>query len=76
MAAFRTGFGYHRLTGSIQAQTEINLAFRIDGRMLERLVSIGDTLRPGQPVARLDSQNEESSLQSARALRIGCRSSR
>jgi RND family efflux transporter MFP subunit len=55
------------LTGSIQAQTEINLAFRIDGRMLERLVSIGDTLRPGQLVARLDSQNEESSLQAARA---------
>ncbi len=26
------------LTGSIQAQTEINLSFRIDGRMLERLV--------------------------------------
>ena len=55
------------LTGSMQAQTEINLAFRIDGRMLERLVSIGDTVRPGQLVARLDSQNEESSLQAARA---------
>jgi len=55
------------LTGSVQAQTEINLSFRIDGRMLERAVSIGDTLRPGQLVARLDSQNEESSLQAARA---------
>jgi len=55
------------LTGSIQAQTEINLSFRIDGRMLERLVNVGDTVRPGQLVARLDSQNEESSLQAARA---------
>ena len=34
-------------TGSVQAQTEINLAFRIDGWMLERL-GIGDTVRPGQ----------------------------
>ena len=55
------------LTGTVQAQTEINLSFRIDGRMLERAVNVGDTLRPGQLVARLDSQNEESSLQAARA---------
>ncbi len=55
------------LTGSIQAQTEINLSFRIDGRMLERLASVGDTIRPGQLIARLDSQNEESSVQAARA---------
>lgn len=55
------------LTGSVQAQTEINISFRIDGRMLERTVNIGDTLRPRQLVARLDSQNEESSLQAARA---------
>lgn len=55
------------LTGTIQAQTEINLSFRIDGRMLERLVNVGDIVRPGQLIARLDSQNEESSLQAARA---------
>ena len=55
------------LTGNVQAQTEINLSFRIDGRMLERLANVGDTVRPGQLIARLDSQNEESSLQAARA---------
>jgi len=55
------------LTGTIQAQNEVNLAFRIDGRMIERLVGIGDAVRPGQLVATLDSQNEESSLQAARA---------
>lgn len=55
------------LTGSVQAQNEINLSFRIDGRMLERAVSVGDPVRPGQLVARLDSQNEESSLQAARS---------
>jgi len=55
------------LTGSVQAQTETNLAFRIDGRMLERAVNIGDSIQPGQLVARLDAQNEESSLQAAQA---------
>jgi RND family efflux transporter MFP subunit len=55
------------LTGTVQAQTQINLSFRIDGRMLDRLANVGDNLAPGKLVARLDSQNEESSLQAARA---------
>ena len=55
------------LTGTVQAQTEVNLSFRIDGRLAERNVSVGDAVRPGQVVARLDPQNEESSLQAARA---------
>jgi RND family efflux transporter MFP subunit len=59
------------LTGTVQAQNEINLSFRIDGRLVERLVEIGDNVRPGQLIARLDPQNEESSLQSVRAQLAG-----
>ena len=59
--------GVVSLTGTVQAQTEINLAFRIDGRLIERAVDIGDTVKPGQLIARLDSQNEETSVLSARA---------
>ncbi len=55
------------LTGTVQAQTEVNYSFRIDGRMIQRPVNVGDELRPGQLIAQLDSSNEESSLQSARA---------
>ena len=55
------------LTGTVQAQNEINLSFRIDGRLIERTVEIGDTVRPGQLIARLDPQNEESGVQAARA---------
>ena len=69
----RAGGDTIALTGSIQAQTEINLSFRIDGRMLERNLSVGDTVRPGQPVARLDAQNEESSLQAAQAQLVAAR---
>jgi RND family efflux transporter MFP subunit len=65
--ADRASSGSLTLIGSVQAQAEINHSFRIDGRMTERLVDVGDTVRPGQLVARLDPQNEESSLQSARA---------
>src|SRR5215472_9569535 len=55
------------LTGTIHAQSEINASFRIDGRMIERTVDVGDRVRPGQILARLDRLNEEASLQSARA---------
>ena len=55
------------LTGTVQAQTEINESFRIGGRLIERAVEVGDTVRPGQLLARLDPQNEESALQSSRA---------
>jgi RND family efflux transporter MFP subunit len=55
------------LTGTVQAQTEINFAFRIDGRLIERNADVGDTVAPGQLLARLNPDNEESSLQSARA---------
>ncbi|MBT9493667.1 MAG: efflux RND transporter periplasmic adaptor subunit [Paucibacter sp.] len=55
------------LTGTVQAQTEINQSFRIDGRLIERTVDVGDSVRPGQLIARLDPQNEESGLQAARA---------
>ncbi len=65
--ADRASNGVVSLTGTVQAQTQINLSFRIDGRMIERMVDIGDKVEPGQLVARLDPQNEESALQSVRA---------
>lgn len=63
----RANGGSVSLTGTVQAQSEVNLSFRIGGRLVERLVDIGDNVVSGQLVARLDPQNEESSLQSARA---------
>jgi len=42
------------LTGTVQAQIEINQSFRIDGRRVERTVDIGDNVKPGQLIARLD----------------------
>jgi membrane fusion protein, multidrug efflux system len=55
------------LTGHIRAQDEVNLAFRIDGKLTERLVNIGDRVTVGQLVGRLDPQNELNALRSAEA---------
>lgn len=59
------------LTGTVQAATTVNLAFRIDGRMIERLASVGERLASGQIVARLDPANEENALRAARADALG-----
>jgi membrane fusion protein, multidrug efflux system len=63
----RTGGDTVSLTGTVRAETEVNLAFRIGGRMIERLVNVGDRVEPGQLVARLDPEDEESALRAARA---------
>ncbi len=55
------------LTGQIKAQNETNLAFRIDGRMIERRVDVGARLAAGQVVAKLDPQNERNAQRSAEA---------
>ena len=55
------------LTGQVRAKDQVSLAFRIDGRMLERPVNVGDVLKAGQVVARLDPQNQQNSLRSAQA---------
>ena len=55
------------LTGHIQAEDEASMAFRIGGRMTERFVNVGDRVKPGQELARLDPQNEVNALRSAQA---------
>jgi membrane fusion protein, multidrug efflux system len=55
------------LTGQLQAEKEVALAFRIGGRIIERLVDTGARVTPDQVMAKLDPQNDLNSLRSARA---------
>lgn len=55
------------LTGQVEAQNEATYGFRIGGRMIERLVNVGDRVEPGQVLARLDPQDEQNALRSAQA---------
>lgn len=54
-------------TGRIEAETETSLAFRIAGRMIERTVNVGDSIKPGQLVAELESQDELNAMRSSQA---------
>lgn len=55
------------LTGQINAENEAALSFRIGGRIIDRLVNVGDRVEPDQVLARLDPQNELNALRAARA---------
>ena len=55
------------LTGRIEAQDQAALGFRISGRMIERAVNVGDRVAAGQLIGRLEPQNEQNALRSAKA---------
>jgi membrane fusion protein, multidrug efflux system len=42
------------LTGHVRAKDQVSLAFRLDQRMIERPVNVGDVVKEGQVVAKLD----------------------
>jgi multidrug efflux pump subunit AcrA (membrane-fusion protein) len=50
------------LTGTVYAQEEVSLAFRTGGRMIERNVNVGDRVRPGQLIARLESVTQQNAV--------------
>jgi len=63
-----------RFTASVRARVETELAFRTGGKLVQRLVDVGSTVRVGQPLGRLDTNDYALAVQSAedqvRAARV------
>ena len=55
------------ITGRIEALDEAALGFRISGRVLENDLKLGEQVKAGQVLARLELQNELNALRSAQA---------
>lgn len=55
------------VTGAIRARDEVNLAFRIPGKVIERKLEVGDEVRAGQTVALIDNKVEQSNRDAAQA---------
>ena len=53
--------------GVIAPRTETDLAFRVGGKMLARTVAVGDRVRAGAVIARLDAEDLILQLESAEA---------
>lgn len=55
------------LTGEVRARHEVDLAFRVGGKIAARLVDAGAEVKPGMPLARLDPADLQAGAQAARA---------
>ncbi|XVN43633.1 MAG: efflux RND transporter periplasmic adaptor subunit [Candidatus Rickettsia vulgarisii] len=55
------------LTGEIAAKNETSLSFRVDGKLIERSVSLGDKVTANQIIAKLDPQDIKDSLTTAKS---------
>ena len=42
------------LTGTVAARVQSNLGFRVPGKIVERLVGVGEEVKAGQPLMRID----------------------
>lgn len=66
-ASERAGGEVVSLTGTIRAEEEAQLAFRVGGRVVELVVRTGDRVEAGQFAGRLEDETQRNALQSARA---------
>ncbi len=55
------------LPGEVQARYSTPLSFRVSGKIVERLVRLGDVVKNGQIVARLDPADQQKNAASAQA---------
>ncbi|PIC00532.1 efflux RND transporter periplasmic adaptor subunit [Caulobacter sp. X] len=69
--------GERRFSGVVTARVQSDLGFRVGGKVVERLVDAGQTVRRGQPLMRIDAtdyalavsaQNQQVEAARARAL--------
>ncbi len=61
-------------TGVVRPRTEVAQAFRVGGRIAERLVDVGDTVHAGTVLARLDPTDLSLNVESAEAELSAARS--
>ena len=65
--AFEAEDAARDFVGVVRARYETDLGFRVAGKIVERLVNIGDSIAPGMTLARLDASDYRLSLESAEA---------
>ncbi|MGE8066688.1 efflux RND transporter periplasmic adaptor subunit [Pseudomonas sp. NPDC089569] len=55
------------LTGDVQARVQTELSFRVGGKIIQRMVDVGDRIAAKQVLAKLDPKDLQTSLDSAQA---------
>jgi RND family efflux transporter MFP subunit len=65
--AFETGATAREFVGVVRARYESDLGFRVAGKIVTRVVNVGDRVRVGDVIARLDARDLELQVESAEA---------
>jgi RND family efflux transporter MFP subunit len=65
--AFENGAATREYVGVVRARYETDLGFRVSGKIVERLINVGDRVKVGDVVARLDPQDLQLQVESAEA---------
>jgi multidrug efflux pump subunit AcrA (membrane-fusion protein) len=64
-----------RFTGVIAARVQSNLGFRVAGKIVERLVNVGQEVKAGQPLMRIDETDLRLALTAKRNAVAAARAS-
>jgi RND family efflux transporter MFP subunit len=62
-------------TGFISARVQSNLGFRVPGKIVERLMNVGQQVKAGQPLMRIDETDLRLALTAKRNAATGARAS-
>lgn len=62
-----------RFTGVIAARVQSNLGFRVPGKIVERFVNVGQTVKAGQPLLRVDATDLRWALTAKRNAAVAAR---
>lgn len=64
-------------TGTVEARVQSNIGFRVPGKLIERLVNVGETVTAGQPLIRIDDTDlrlaliaRQNAVSAARAILV------
>ncbi|HEX5390660.1 MAG TPA: efflux RND transporter periplasmic adaptor subunit [Burkholderiaceae bacterium] len=68
--------GGNEYAGEVRARTETRLGFRVAGKLLERPAQVGQVVKAGQLLARLDAQDYALGVQSATAAQQAAQTQR
>lgn len=65
--------GSYEYAAEVRARTESRLGFRVGGKVVRRVVNVGDTVKAGQVLAQLDPQDLKLGQEAAQASLVAAR---
>ncbi|QPB23841.1 efflux RND transporter periplasmic adaptor subunit [Rhizobium sp. 007] len=69
----KTGTAERSFTGTVASRTQSNLGFRVPGKIVQRMVDVGQQVKQGQPLMRIDETDLQLALTAKRNTVVAAR---